>query len=293
MTGPFPFAGRPPRVAGLVLLLALSVAGVAAAEEAGDDVDLDTLTNVPLPRRAYAPGEFLSYRIAWAGLPAGKASMSVLNGKAEDGRPVLWLVSITRSNRAVSAIYPVKDRVVSHVDPVTNLPERIDIAQRHGRRQRIRAIVFDQAGRKATTLWAGRKPVTMPTPPRVQDIVSCLYYFRDRPDLAPGSVATIDVNDGKRNWKLTVRVEGRERVTVPAGSYDTLRVEAEVRFEGMFLDQGQVRLWLTDDVRHVPVQVSVKIPIGWVFAELTDMALPPLGPERSAVPVGAPVAPTP
>lgn len=295
MTGPLPHpAGPAPAaglVAGLVLALALSAPGPSAAEETGDDVDLDTLTNVPLPRRAYAPGEYLAYRIAWAGLPAGKGSMSVVNGKSEDGRPVLWLVSITRSNRAISMIYPVKDRVVSQLDPETNLPERVDISQRHGRRARLRAIHFDQGRQTATTEWQGREPVTMRTPPRVQDIVSCLYYFRDRADLAPGSTVAIDLNDGKRNWKLTVHVEGKERVTVPAGTFDALRADAEVRFEGMFLDQGQVRLWLTDDVRHVPVQVSVKIPIGWVFAELTDMALPPLPAEPPAVPAAPAAAP--
>jgi hypothetical protein len=270
------------------LLVALAPTGAPAAEDPRDDVDLNALVNVPLPRRAYAPGEYLAYRIAWHGLPAGKASMSVVSGTSEDGRPVDWLVSITRSNRAISMVYPVKDRVVSQINPLTNLPERIDISQRHGRRTRIRAILFDQGRHKATTHWEGREPVTMPIPPRVQDIVSCLYYFRDRADLAPGSSVTIDVNDGKRNWQLAVHVEGRERVEVPAGTFDALRAEAEVRFEGVFLDQGQVRLWLTDDVRHVPVQVSVKIPIGWVFAELTHMALPPLAREPKPMPASAP-----
>lgn len=289
LTRPFAMSRAPARAVGLVLVLALAATGLACAEDARDDVDLDALVNVPLPRRAYAPGEYLAYRIAWAGLPAGKASMSVVSGKSEDGRPVYWLVSITRSNRAVSLVYPVKDRVVSQVNPETNLPERIDVAQRHGRRERLRTIFYDQARHRATTHWQGREPVTMPIPPRVQDIVSCLYYFRNRANLAPGTAATIDVNDGKRNWQLTVRVEGRERVKVPAGSFDALRVEAEVRFEGVFLDQGQVRLWLTDDVRHLPVQVSVKIPIGWVFAELTDMALPPLEePGPRPMPAAAP-----
>jgi hypothetical protein len=285
---PFPDPLHPALAAGLVLLVALAAAGVSRAEDARDDVDLDALVNVPLPRRAYAPGEYLAYRIAWAGLPAGKASMSVVSGTSEDGRPVDWLVSITRSNRAISLVYPVKDRVVSQINRLTNLPERIDISQRHGRRSRVRTIFFDQARHQATTHWEGRDPVTMPIPPRVQDIVSCLYYFRDRADLGPGSTVTIDVNDGKRNWQLAVNVEGREHVVVPAGGFDVLRAEAEVRFEGVFLDQGQVRLWLTDDMRHVPVQVSVKIPIGWVFAQLTDMALPSLGQGPKPMPASAP-----
>jgi len=270
MTGRFGRTGPP----GLAVVLLLALAGPAAA--ADDDVDLDTLVNVPVTRRAWAPGEFLDYEISWGGVPSGQSTMSVVDGKSEDGRPVTWLVSFTRSNRAVSMVYPINDRVVSQLDPDTLLPERIDIQQHHGRRDRVRTIFFDQTRQQATTHWEGREPVTMKVPPQVQDIVSCLYYFRNRKDLAPGRTVTIDLNDGKHNSRLVVHVERRERVVVPAGAFQTLRAWADLQFEGVFLDPGDVRIWVTDDVRHVPVLVSVKIPIGRVNAQLAHMALPPL-----------------
>jgi hypothetical protein len=263
-------ARAPAATAALALLLA------APGPVAGAEAEAEVPTNLGVPRPAYAAGEFLSYSLSWAGVPAGNSTMSVVAGKGQDGDPVLWLVSLTRSNRAVSHVYPIQDRVVSELDPETRLPRRTDIAQHHGRRERVRTILYDQAKQTATTQWKGRDPVTMKTPPRVQDVLSVLYHFRSLDGLEPGRTVAIDLNDGKHNTRLRVHVEQREEVLVPAGRFDTLRVWAEIRFEGVFLDEGDARLWITDDARHVPVQVSVKVPVGRVTAELSDMALPPL-----------------
>jgi hypothetical protein len=286
-----PGPAGPPALA-VVMLLVLAGAGAAPPAAEADEADLDTLVNVPVTRRAWAPGEYLDFDISWGGVPAGESTMSVVAGKSEDGRPVIWLVSFTRSNRGVSLVYPINDRVVSQVDPVTGLPERIDIAQHHGRQDRVRTIFYDQARQRATTHWDKREPVSMDTPPQVQDIVSCLYYFRNRKDLEPGNTVAIELNDGKHNSTLMVHIERRERVVVPAGAFDTLRAWADLQFEGVFMEPGDVRLWLTDDVRHVPVRVSVKIPLGRVNADLAQMALPPLvAPPRRGAGLPAPGEP--
>lgn len=262
--------------------LVLLVLAVSAAPAAGADAP-EAPPAAAVSHRAYAPGEHLSYSIRWAAVPAGHSSMSVEAGVDASGRPVQRLVSVARSNKAVSMVYKVRDRIVSQVDPETALPERIDISQRHGRRTRVRSVVFDRAARRATTYQEGRKPVTVETPPGVHDIISCLYEFRSRKNLEPGQTVTIDVHEGKKNWKLLVHVESRERTVVPAGTFNTLRLRAEVLFQGVFFDRGDVFLWVTDDERHVPVQVSVKISLGRVLASLERMVLPPLGPAPKLV----------
>lgn len=268
----------------IVALFAMPARADADAEteeplETGGTIDLPSpedgvLLNVPLERYVYRPGEVFRYRLSWAGVTAGKSSISLQEGKAVDGATVWNIVSDAESSDFVSVFFPVKDHIVSQLDPETQVPRRIDIDQRHGKRKRIRTTVFDQVGHHATTFQARRDPVTVDTPPRVYDILSCLFYFRSLPDLEPGQARAIDVHEGKRNWRLLIHVEGRERVKVEAGTFDTLRVRAEVRFRGVFYDRGDVHLWLTDDANRVPVQVRVKIQIGSVLAELYAMNLP-------------------
>ncbi|MDH4228183.1 MAG: DUF3108 domain-containing protein [Nitrospirota bacterium] len=237
------------------------------------------LLNAPLAHYAYQAGEYLGYRISWSGANAGHSAMEIAEGVAVDGSPVLEIISTAESGDFVSVFFPVKDRVVSQLDVVEQIPRRIHIDQRHGRRTRVRTVVFDQAGQSATTFQPGRDPVTVKTPPRVHDILSCLYYFRSLPDLTEGKTSYIDVHEGKKNWRLAATVEGHEKIKVPAGKFDTVRVRAEVRFRGVFYDRGEVHLWLTDDVHRIPVRVRVKIQIGSVVIDLTDLRLGTPAPE--------------
>ncbi|MFQ5509561.1 MAG: DUF3108 domain-containing protein [Leptospirillia bacterium] len=258
-----------PLFTALVIVLPLAMAATQQL-----DVELPPegeLLNVPLETSGYYPGEHLSYRISWGAIRAGKSTMGVSLGKNEEGRDIILLTTTTRSSKGVSLFYPVRDRIVSQVDPATGVPMSIDIDQRHGRRQRIRKVVFDQEEGWATTFQSGREPVRVQTPPRVYDILSVLYYFRAMRNLGPGQTRVIDVHEGKKNWRLVIHVEEREQIKVPAGKFDTLKIRAEVRFNGVFYDRGDVHLWLTDDERHVPVQVRVKISIGSVLMRLTGL----------------------
>lgn len=254
------------------------------------------LVNVLPKHKAYASGEVLDYSIEWSGIPAGRAVMSVIAGVDDGGRPVDRLVSVARSNRVVSVFYKVRDRIMSEVDSETGLPRHVTISQHHGRRDRVQEVRFDQANHQATTVQPGRPPATVDTPTNVHDVISCLYYLRSLEGIEPGTTTVVDVHEGRKNWRLLVFAEKRERVTVPAGTFDTVRVRAEVRFRGVFFDRGDVRLWLTDDARHVPVRVSIKIQLGQVLAELIHSALPPLaqaGVQAARRPEPVPMRPAP
>lgn len=262
---------------------------------AGEGLELPpagALVNLPTEGKAYAPGERLAFRLSWSGLVAGHAAMSVAE-EVVDGRPMWLLTSTTRSTKAIDWFYPVRDRVESRIDPDTGIPLRIEIDQHHGRRTRVRTTVFDQAAHQATTFQPGHDPVMEETPPNVHDILSCLYYLRSFPRLEPGETYVIDVHEGKKNWRLLVHALRREPVGTPAGAFDTVAVRAEVRFKGVFFDRGDVRIWFTDDARHLPVKVQIKIRVGSVLAELVDSTLPALPVSVAAEPARAAARATP
>lgn len=264
-----------PRPSGIAVLLVVLVLGGLPVN--ADEAVLATEEkerNPLLERVAWQPGEFLNFDVFWSGVPVGNSTMSVAAGAGADGEPETKLVTTARSNDFLSVFYPVKDHIVSHLDPATDLPRRIEIDQRHGKRKRIRNTVFDRERQVATTYQKNREPHEVAIPPRVHDILSCFYYFRNVRDLVPGQTTVIDVHEGKKNWRLLVHVLNKETVTVPAGEFHTVQVKAEVRFRGVFYDRGDVRLWLTDNVLHIPVKVRVKIQLGAVVLDLVDIRLP-------------------
>jgi hypothetical protein len=63
----------------------------------------------------------------------------------------------------------------------------------------------------------------------------------------------------------------RERVKVPAGTFDTWVVELGLETDsGVFKKGGDNRLWLTTDARHLPVKISSKVGLGNFQAELVS-----------------------
>ena len=53
----------------------------------------------------------------------------------------------------------------------------------------------------------------------------------------------------------------------PAGEFDTIKFKA---FKGFLMSEGEITIWLTDDVRKIPVLIKGKIKIGSIVFNLTE-----------------------
>lgn len=213
-------------------------------------------------------GERLTYGLSWGIISAGTAVLEVTERQSMAGRPVVKLVHTARSNEFVSAFYPVNNRVESLLDEEATYPHRLFFKRREGKRKNDIEVIFDQAAHKATVTKDGNTE-TMEVPPGVQDTLSVIYFARTLPALAVGSSAIIHVNHDKKNYRLELRVEGTERLKGPLGEFDTVRILAIMPFRGLFLNEGNIRIWVTNDAARVPVLMRAKVVIGSVNATLT------------------------
>jgi hypothetical protein len=219
------------------------------------------------PEVPFWAGERLTYEISWFGIDSGKAVMEVKEKLQMGQREVYHIVSTAQSNDFISFFYPVDDRVESFVDAEGLYSYNIKVHQREGKRVREKSIVFDQVNHRAVQIKHNEKQ-TFDIPPRVQDSLSSLYYFRTKDGIAVGKSVFIDVHESEKNWQLEIKVLGKEKVTTPVGTFNTLKVQALVRYEGLFMDKGDVFIWFTDDEKKVPVLVKGKIKIGSITATL-------------------------
>ncbi|MFQ5893465.1 MAG: DUF3108 domain-containing protein, partial [Nitrospinota bacterium] len=96
----------------------------------------------------FGPGEELTYRLTWWGLPAGTAVTRITETTEHNGHRVWRITSTATSSEFVDLFYKVRDRVVSLFDPALRAPRYYKIDQREGRYRARRVITFDQeAGR--------------------------------------------------------------------------------------------------------------------------------------------------
>jgi len=104
------------------------------------------------------------------------------------------------------------------------------------------------------------------------DELSFIYFLRTVP-LEDDSVYSFNRHfDAARN-PTTVKVVGRERVTVGAGSFDAVLVEMRVRDPARYRGEGVIRIHFTDDAIRLPLRIESTLPVAGT-ALLTLEALP-------------------
>jgi hypothetical protein len=221
----------------------------------------------------FAQGEHLKYAVSWSGIPVGKASLRVSPVEEVDGREVFRITSKADSIGFMSYFFPVEDRIESIVDANGIFPYQLDVNQRHGQRRARKQIEFDHVARQATLVNGGKRSVHE-IPAHAQDMLSSLYYFRTLKDLKVGDSVLIDIHESKKTWKTEIQVLRREQLKLPAGSFNTLKLRALFRFEGLLMTKGDAYIWITDDARRIPVQLEGRIAVGSIRAALEEVDLP-------------------
>ena len=237
--------------------------GTSSAEE-------QTAAAVQPRIEALQPGEILTYDITWSNIvTAGTATTEIKEGTLPDGKKVLMFIVTTHSAGLVDAFYRVDDRLQSIFDPGIMQSLTFSLNENHGKRKRHRELVFDHVKNTVISTLNEDPPETFAIPDQTQDALSSLYYLRTRDDFIVGKPIIIQVHDSSKNWSVEVHTLGRERVTTPAGTFATIKVRTFPKYEGVFMNKGEIFIWLTDDSRKIPVLMKSTIAIGSIVSTLT------------------------
>ena len=122
------------------------------------------------------------------------------------------------------------------------------------------------------------RPGTKPSVADPLDDAAFFYFLRTIP-LEMGKTYTYQRYFRKEWNPVTIRVVKRETMDIPGGK-DTrcLVINPEVGEEGVFAPRAKAMLWLTDDERHLPVQIRSKLPFGTVTLSLEKIGTEPVRP---------------
>ncbi|MEP6959566.1 MAG: DUF3108 domain-containing protein [Nitrospirota bacterium] len=232
---------------------------------------------VPSPNPTFQVGEQLTYEISWMNITAGIAVMGVTGGTDADPS-LVKLVTTAQSRPAITKFFPVDNRVESILDPETLLPKHLTFKRREGKKKEDIEYTFHQKEGVVIEVKDGSME-TLQIPPDTQDAISCLYYVRREVLPKPGSSLTMTVHHDKKNHKLDVRVEKIETIRGAWGKIESIRVLVVMPFQGIFLNQGNIRVWFTNDAKRIPLRMKAKVVIGSLVADLVT-GLPVSSPAR-------------
>jgi hypothetical protein len=181
------------------------------------------------------------------------------------------MVSTLKSTRFISLLYPVNEVVETYVDVNGLYPYRYRSRQQEGSYTSDKEILFDRENNTATYInhKAGGKKYISGITAGTQDPLSVIYFLRTLP-LKIGESVNIDVHDGRKNWTLVIEILKRERIWTPAGTFNTVKIKALIKYEGLFVNKGDMFVWFTDDDARIPVRIESKIKIGYITAMLIE-----------------------
>ncbi|MFO0706550.1 MAG: DUF3108 domain-containing protein [Nitrospira sp.] len=217
--------------------------------------------------RPFQIGEKLTYDISFLNISAGTAVMEVATG-SED-RSIAKFITTAVSSPAVTRFFPVDNRVESLTNLETLFPDHMTFRRREGKKKEDIEYIFHRKESTVTAIRGGTTE-TVPIPADTQDLISCLYYVRSLLAFKAGASQALTIYHDKKIRQVEVRVEGIETLEGPWGKAETAHVLVIMPFQGIFLNQGNIRVWFTTDERRVPLRMKAKVIIGSIVADLVD-----------------------
>ena len=211
----------------------------------------------------FKPGEKLTYRVKIFGLPVGEETLEIKEVVEIDGYltyPLFWRVRIIDP---FSLLYHFDDTIESFVDVDTLYPRLTRLHFEEGSRIKDREVRLDQAeGIALIKDWRGEFKREFSPP--AMDTVSLIYWLRAQ-DLQVGKSFSLSLMEGRNPRKIEIKVLEKEEVITYSGNYSAFLC-SEVA-----ADRTEVKLWISDDERHLPVKFQAETSLGTLTAYLTSI----------------------
>ncbi len=244
-----------------------------------------------VPNNAFRVGEKLKFRIKFGMFRAGEATMEVEKELPEPGnRRALRIVSKARSAKFFDKFFKVRDSMATFVDTQGIFSWRFFKHQREGSYKVDLDVNYDQLHGLAHVIKIRyndddkmtirkKEDVKISIPPYVVDILAAFYYVRTQ-HLEVGMPISFPSHDNKKIYDMRVIVQRKEKVKVPAGTFECFLVQPQLKGEALFKQKGKLWLWLTADQYKIPVKMKSKALVGSITTELVEMS--GVGPEEKA-----------
>jgi hypothetical protein len=218
------------------------------------------------PGYRFPDGQTYVYGVEWHVFNAGTTRVT-LRGDGQQQQ----VTASAASAGFVNSFYKVNDHAEATFDSHRFCSQRVFKHVEEGARAREIELNFDYPRGKSVlherNLKTGEeKHAENDVPGCVTDMVSGFYYLSSLP-LQVGSTYAFLVNDGGKTNEVHAHVEARDKVKVPAGNFEAVRVRAEA-VSGTMKGKGTIWAWFADDTNHTPVMIRSKLTWGTLLFRL-------------------------
>jgi len=249
---PTPVPGTPPPTT------PVAIPRTPASEDAG-------LGDLP-----FKVGEQLNYQVFLPNIPAAVATATFqvrARSKYFDRDGLLFTVNAQTTN-ALQRLFAASDSMSSYVDPKSLLPFHTELTLNEGRRRFVSKLTINQNYGTATTENGERIEIPIGT----HDYLSYFYVVRTF-NLTP---PTVNQTQSKRNaisilvnnQPKTLFITALKRENVQIGSQTIPAIQISLTTDDAQADKFQIRGWISDDRRRLPLRLTAVTELGPLRADL-------------------------
>ena len=220
----------------------------------------------------YPQHETLTFTVDWRVFTAGTAVFHL--DAAPNG--IEKISATADSIGAVNMLFPVIDAFQSSFDLKTGCSGGFNKQVQEGRRKIASELTFDytrgrqsEYARNLVKGTATRHEANIPA--CVTDSLAAIFYTQSQP-LVLGQTLEFPLADSMRTVTVGMKVEAREEIKTPAGTFATFKVQVTAD-EGIVKNRGHIWIWYTDDPRHLPVQMQARLFWGTITFHLQSIDL--------------------
>lgn len=211
----------------------------------------------PVAGYVFPQHQTLTYAVDWRVFTGGTAVFHLTRQGDQ-----LHVTATADSVGAVNLLFPVVDRFQSTMNTRTGCSEGFWKQIQEGRRRVSSDLTFDYHAGTQTQVQRNlvkgtQKKQTASIPACVTDSLSGIFYVASQ-RLTVGQDFGFPLADSMRTVTVTMKVEAREQIKTPAGTFQTIRVQPTAE-EGVVKNRGNIWIWYTDDARHMPVQIRARL----------------------------------
>ena len=204
----------------------------------------------------FGVGEKLTFDVRFGPLKVGTSTMEVREISHIRGRAAYKTYFRVQGG---TFFYKVDDVLQSWIDTETLSSLRFTQSLEEGSRNRERH--FEIYPDRAVYVELSKGPEEHPSVSHPLDDASFLYFIRTIP-LEMGRTYEFNRYFRPDRNPVKVRVLRRERIVVPAGTFNAIVVRPTIKTKGIFAENGEAELWLSDDERRMVLQLKSKMSFG-------------------------------
>ena len=216
------------------------------------------------------------YSFGWSGFPGATADIRLSRTPGDR----LQLDVTAHTIGLVRSLWKFDASHTSVVHGATLHPVEVKQVENVRNKKTVTELFFGPAG---VTSKVTETPSKSPGPKvrkfdfaNLFDLQSGLLYLRSQP-LQERSIQRIVVYPATSAYLATVTVLGRERLTVPAGTYNAIKLDLQLSKIGKQRQLEPHRkfrhanAWISDDPDRLMLRIEAQIFVGTVFAELQSV----------------------